>query len=218
MAEIGIVIVTYNSESEIGDCLDAALATGADIVVVDNASSDRTLAETARRGVRAIVNTDNRGFAAAINQGFAVLSCPYVLMVNPDAVLQSSLAPLREACDLPGVAGAGGQLLDSNGRPQIGFMVRQLPSAAILSMEALLLNRIWPGNPVNRRYRCLGLDYATRSTVQQPAGAFFMVRRDVWRDLGRSDERRVGKECRDSWLAFDRAQSDADEAIQGSEA
>ena len=40
MAEIGIVIVTYNSESEIGECLDAALATGAEIVVVDNASSD----------------------------------------------------------------------------------------------------------------------------------------------------------------------------------
>lgn len=188
MAEIGIVIVTYNSESEIGGCLDAALATGADIVVVDNASSDRTIPETAGRGVRVIANPANRGFAAAINQGFAVLNCPYVLMLNPDAVLQSSLAPLREACDLPGAAGATGQLLDRNGQPQIGFMVRQLPSAAALSMEALLLNRIWPGNPVNRRYRCLGLDYTAPFTVQQPAGAFFMVRRDVWRDLGGLDE------------------------------
>ena len=76
MAEIGIVIVTYNSESEIGECLDAALATGAEIVVVDNASSDRTLAEIERRGVRAIANRANRGFAAAINQGFAALTCP----------------------------------------------------------------------------------------------------------------------------------------------
>jgi GT2 family glycosyltransferase len=188
MAEIGIIIVTYNSESEIGDCLDAALATGADIVVVDNASSDRTVAETARRGVRVIANPANLGFAAAINQGFGALNCAYVLMLNPDVVLQSSLAPLREACDLPGVAGAGGQLLGRNGQPQIGFMVRQLPSASALSMEALLLNRIWPGNPVNRRYRCLGLDYMTKFTAQQPAGAFFMVRRDVWRDLGGLDE------------------------------
>ena len=112
MAEIGIVIVTYNSESEIGDCLDAALATGAEIVVVDNASSDRTLAETARRGIRAIVNPANRGFAAAINQGFAALTCPYVLMLNPDAVLQSSLAPLCEACDLPGVASGSWSVLE----------------------------------------------------------------------------------------------------------
>ena len=188
MAEIGIVIVTYNSEPEIGECLDAALATGAEIVVVDNASTDRTLAEIERRGVRAIANRANRGFAAAINQGFAALTCPYVLMLNPDAVLQSSLAPLCEACDLPGVAGAGGRLLDRNGQPQIGFMVRQLPSAMTLAMEALLLNRIWPGNPINRRYRCLELDYARRSTIQQPAGAFFMVRRDVWLALGGLDE------------------------------
>ena len=76
MAEIGIVIVTYNSESEIGGCLDAALATGADIVVVDNASSDRTIAETAGRGVRVIVNPANRGFAAAVNQGFAYWTRP----------------------------------------------------------------------------------------------------------------------------------------------
>ena len=40
MSDIGIIIVTYNSAAEIGACLDAALASGADIVVVDNASRD----------------------------------------------------------------------------------------------------------------------------------------------------------------------------------
>ena len=57
----------------------------------------------------------------------------------------------------PDAAGAGGQLLDADGRPQIGFMVRQLPTATALALEALLLNRIWPNNPVNRRYRGLDL-------------------------------------------------------------
>jgi glycosyltransferase involved in cell wall biosynthesis len=42
MPEAGIVIVTYNSQAEIGPCLDAALATGAEMVVVDNASHDGT--------------------------------------------------------------------------------------------------------------------------------------------------------------------------------
>ena len=36
----------------------------------------------------------------------------------------------------------------------------RLPTPAALVLEALLLNRIWPGNPVNRRYRCLDLDSA----------------------------------------------------------
>ena len=40
---IGIVIVTYNSAAEIGACLDAAMATGLEVVVVDNESSHGTL-------------------------------------------------------------------------------------------------------------------------------------------------------------------------------
>jgi N-acetylglucosaminyl-diphospho-decaprenol L-rhamnosyltransferase len=188
MPEIGIIIVTYNSEAEIGASLDAALLTGANVVVVDNGSQDRTIAEVARRGVRLMANSSNLGFAAAVNQGFTVLDSPYVLLLNPDAVLQSGLEPLREACDLPGSAGASGRLVDAGGCPQTGFMVRQLPTPATLILEAVLLNKIWPGNPVNRRYRGLALDYSTRLAVEQPAGAFFMVRRAVWQELGGFDE------------------------------
>jgi N-acetylglucosaminyl-diphospho-decaprenol L-rhamnosyltransferase len=188
MSDIGIIIVTHNSAAEIGACLDAALASGAETVVVDNASHDGTIAEIARRAVRLITNPVNRGFAGAVNQGFAVLNSPYVLLLNPDAVIQTSLEPLRQACDLPGSAGAGGKLVDATGQAQVGFMVRRLPTPATLVLEALLLNRIWPGNPVNRRYRCLDWDSSSRSVVEQPAGAFFMVRRAVWQELGGLDE------------------------------
>jgi N-acetylglucosaminyl-diphospho-decaprenol L-rhamnosyltransferase len=188
MPEIGIVIVTHNSADEIGACLDAALPTGAEIVVVDNASSDATVTEVTKRGVRLIPNASNRGFAAAMNQGISALNCSYVVWLNPDAILQTGLEALRAACDRPGAAGAGGQLLSASGRPQTGFMVRRLPTPAALIVEALLLNRVWPGNPVNRRYRGLDLDYSKDLQVEQPAGAFFMVRRDVWQELGGLDE------------------------------
>jgi len=185
MPEIGIVIVSFNSAAEIGACLDAALRTGAEIVVVDNASSDDTAAEVLRRGVRLIANAANRGFAAAANQGFAALrGCPYVLLLNPDAVLGGPLGPMRDACAQPGVAAAGGCLLDAAGRPQIGFMVRRFPTPAALVLEALLLNRLWPRNPINRRYRELDLDPAVPRAVEQPAGALLMVRQAVWRELG----------------------------------
>jgi GT2 family glycosyltransferase len=55
-------------------------------------------------------------------------------------------------------------------------------------MEALLLNRIWPNSPVNRRYRALDLDYSVRQEVEQPAGAMLMVRRAIWYELGGFDE------------------------------
>jgi GT2 family glycosyltransferase len=188
MPNAGIVIVTYNSAAEIGACLDAAVASGAEVVVVDNASSDATVAEAAPRGVRLVTNSTNRGFAGAVNQGFAVLNCEYVLVLNPDAVLQSGLEPLLEACRQPRAAGAGGCLLDEKGKPQIGFMVRGFPTPTTLVLEALLLNRIWPNNPVNRRYRGWGLDYSRRFAVDQPAGAFLMIRRSVWQELGGFDE------------------------------
>jgi GT2 family glycosyltransferase len=135
-----------------------------------------------------IANSDNRGFAAAANQGFAVLNCEYVLLLNPDSVIQSSLEPLREACELDRAAGAGGCLLDEKGRPQIGFMIRELPRARDLILEALVLNRLFPRNRANRKYRALDLDYSRRLRAAQPAGAFLMIRRAVWEELGGFDE------------------------------
>ncbi len=189
MTGVGIVVVTHWSGAEIGRCLDAAIATGAEIVVVDNASGDNTCAEVARRGVRLIANTGNRGFAAAVNQGVRALATPLILLLNPDAAIVTGLPALAEACTRPGVGAAGGMLVDRQGRPQTGFMVRRFPTPAALAFEALLLNRLWPRNPVNWQYRCSGLDYSALQEVEQPAGAFLMVRREAWEAAGGFDER-----------------------------
>lgn len=183
------MIVTHQSGAEIGGCLDAARHLGAEIVVVDNASSDATCREVTRRNVRLIANCDNLGFASAVNQGIKAVTAPYVLLLNPDARLTTDLTALIECCREPGVAGACGKLVDEDGHPQVGFAVRSLPSPAALIYEALLLNRLWKTNSVNWHYRCLGFDYSAPADVEQPAGAFLMIRRDVWQDLGGFDER-----------------------------
>src|ERR1700720_1817962 len=101
MSSVGIVIVTYNSGEHIGACLDAALPTGAHIIVVDNASHDETCVAVSSRGVCLIGNEDNRGFAAAVNQGIRALDTPYILLLNPDSVLLTDVEPLRACCDRP---------------------------------------------------------------------------------------------------------------------
>lgn len=189
MREFGIVIVTHHSAREVGACLDAAMRTGAEIVVVDNAGCEETALEVERRGVRLIRNATNRGFAGAVNQGIRALATPFILLLNPDAVIEKGVAALAEICARPGVAAAGGMLVDARGRPQTGFMVRRFPTAAALACEALLINRLWPANPVNWHYRCLGMDCSEAREVEQPAGAFLMVRRDAWEALGGFDER-----------------------------
>jgi N-acetylglucosaminyl-diphospho-decaprenol L-rhamnosyltransferase len=192
MPEAGIVIVTHESGNEIGACLDAAMAavsvTGADIVVVDNASADQTCREVTMRGVRLIANQENRGFAAAVNQGIHSLETPLVLLLNPDARLETGLTALCQRCRDERVAGACGKLVDAAGQPQVGFAVRSLPSPAALICEALLVNRCWPRNPINWHYRCLEFDFCEPAAVEQPAGAFLMLRREVWEELGGFDE------------------------------
>ena len=59
---------------------------------------------------------------------------------------------------------------------------------ATLVCELFGLNRLWPSNPLNRRYRYLDRDLNQPGPVDQPAGAFFMVRQDVWKKLGGFDE------------------------------
>jgi hypothetical protein len=192
MPEVGIVIVTHESGGEIGACLDAAVAaasaTGAEIVVVDNASSDQTCREVTARGERLIANRENRGFAAAVNQGIRSLDTPLVLLLNPDARLETGLTALCQCCRVENVAGACGKLVDAAGRPQAGFAVRSLPSSAALICEVLLVNRCWPHNPINWHYRCLGFKFSEPAAVEQPAGAFLMLRREVWEELGGFDE------------------------------
>ena len=193
MDRVAVVVVTYNSAAEIGGCLDALARCNfrpeLEIVVVDNASADRTRDEVVRRGIRLIANSAITGFAAAVNQGVRVTSAPLILLLNPDAHLLCGLDEMIVRCEDPQTGAVGGLLEDKCGNPQTGFMVRRLPTPAALIFEVLGINRVWPRNLVNWHYRCLSMDPMRAARVEQPAGAFLMFSRQVWKDLGGFDER-----------------------------
>ena len=157
-------------------------------IIVDNASSDYTLDRVrSRSGARLIANPENRGFAAAVNQGSReAKESEFILLLNPDVELSTAVDQLTESARRHGLA--AGRLVDQAGRTQAGFTLRRFPTPAALVCELFGINRLWPSNPVNRRYRCLDLDYNQPALVEQPAGAFLMVRRDVWNKLGGFDE------------------------------
>ncbi len=174
-------------------CLDALaeLAPGVTVTVIDNASTDRTVEQVRRRTdanpqVKLIANRDNRGFAGAVNQGFDQSQADEILLLNPDVRLRTPLSALIEACQEHGLA--AGQLTGPDDRAQAGFTIRRFPTPASLAFELLGINRLWPANPVNRRYRYLDQDLNREGPVEQPAGAFLMARRDVWEALGGFDE------------------------------
>src|SRR5271165_1859344 len=187
------IIVTHNSGATIGECLEALVGQECDIVVVDNASSDDTVKRVeefvAWSPARLIANEENVGFGAAVNQGARETDSNVLLILNPDAIAEpEAAAALLRCMDATGASAVGGALVGEDGQPARGFTFRQVATLAPLVCEALLINQLWPGNPVNRRYRCLDADYSQQQEVEQPAGACLAVSRTMWDKLGGFDE------------------------------
>jgi N-acetylglucosaminyl-diphospho-decaprenol L-rhamnosyltransferase len=188
---LSAVIVTYNSSAHIVRCLESLRGKLSEIVVVDNASLDSTASLISKRfpSVKLIASEANLGFAAASNLGARQSTGSVLVFLNPDTICLDPLTPLEEAlardANLSAVAP---RLVGADGRTQLGFTVRRLPTLTSLVFETLLLNRLFPRNPVNRRYLCLDLDLARQQHVEQPAGACILIRRELFESLGGFDE------------------------------
>lgn len=192
MTRIGAIVITYNSAAVVERCIAAATSQGLEVVVVDNASSDSSASRALAAGARVISNPTNVGFAEAANQGFDALAkegsgssttqpplC--VLLLNPDVEITTSILPMVDATIAHGAA--CGLLQNVDNKPQIGFQLRRFPAPSVLAFEVLGINRIWKSNPINRAYRYFDFDVTQPGFVEQPAGAFLMVRADVWRSV-----------------------------------
>lgn len=197
MTVASIIIVTFNSAGSIQPCLRALRQQDDqqqwERIVVDNASRDQTVAavQSIDPDARLIQNPTNLGFAAAANRGAqaAAAESEILLLLNPDAIARpAALQELARALQPGDVVAAGGLLLRADNQPDRGFVLRRFPTLASMAAEILLLNRLWPRNPLNRRYRCLDLDYARAQDVDQPAGACLAVKRRAFESVGGFDE------------------------------
>ncbi|MGH9120904.1 MAG: glycosyltransferase family 2 protein, partial [Acidimicrobiales bacterium] len=106
MTSISAVVVTWNSAEVLPGCL-ATLEGADEVVVVDNGSKDSTREVAASfSGVRVIANPDNRGLAAANNQGLVATCGDAVLICNPDVIFHpGAVAELAAALERHARAG-----------------------------------------------------------------------------------------------------------------
>jgi len=183
------IFVTYNSAEHIGRAIESCLHQEIPVLVVDNASTDATLQSIPNDPrVRVIACDSNLGFAGAVNRAVTESTAPLLFLLNPDVELLTPIGPMIDAIVEKRHNAAAGLLVNPNGIPQKGFSFRRLPTPAALAFEVLAINRFWPANPVNRWYRCLDLDPLQPQTVEQPAGACFLFRREDWVRIGGYDE------------------------------
>ena len=188
---VSAVVVSYNSASYLPDCLRSLRAEGvADIVVVDNSSSDGS-AEAAREAdaeVHVLQTGANLGFGTGANRGVAVARGEYVLVMNPDTVVEpGTVKALSEALDRdPGLAVVGPRLENVDG--SLYPSVRRFPDLTVAFGHAFL-GLVWPANPFTRRYRMLDWDHDQQAAdVDWVGGACFIVRRSAFDLIGGFDE------------------------------
>ena len=93
MPRCSVIVVTYNSGAQIEACLRALSSQDCEIIVVDNASQDDTVARVkALAGqipLQLLTISRNIGFAGGVNQGVRAASGDVLLILNPDAVAEA---------------------------------------------------------------------------------------------------------------------------------
>ena len=89
--DITVAIILYNSQAVIEDCLEK-FSSNQTIIFVDNASSDDSVSvvQRLRPTAKIIRNEGNKGYGSAANQALFIAKTTYVLLINPDAIMNSS--------------------------------------------------------------------------------------------------------------------------------
>lgn len=190
-----IIIVSFNTREILRACLTRVFAVTQDlpieVIVVDNASRDQSADMVAQDfpAVRLIRSDTNLGFAAANNRGFEIATGDYLLLLNPDALLEPGALQraLQHIEANPRIGMGGGLLLDKSGARQPS--ARAFPS---LLNEFLVLSGLAHRFPHSRFF---GRFDRTWDCSEQPAevdwvpGAFALIRRQALQDVQGFDER-----------------------------
>lgn len=191
--DLSIIIVSWNTREALKNNLTALLKSQGlsfEVFVVDNNSSDGTVevlkAEFPQLNI--IANSANHGFAKANNQALALAGGDFILLLNPDMLVddQTTLAKaLAWLKSNPQAWVAGFKLLDSTG--QILPQVRRFPTLADQLAIILKLPHLFPS--LLNRYIVKDFDYEQASAVDSIRGSFFFIRRETLQKVGRLDER-----------------------------
>jgi len=180
---VAAVVVRWRGGDEVDRCLRSLLAqTGgalSKIVLVDSGSADGGAArlEAAFPEIRMLALEENRSFAHAANAGAATVDDELLLLLNPDTEVEPNVvSTLAEtAGNHPEAAGVVPLLVNPDGSSQHQWQLRRLPTVGQLAAGR-------PGGPA------FGSPPISTVSVEQPAAAAWLVRREVWQALGGLDE------------------------------
>ncbi|MDP2336919.1 MAG: glycosyltransferase [Bacteroidota bacterium] len=193
--KLSIVIVNYNVKYFLEQCLHAAqkaaLKVSSEIIVVDNDSVDGScqMIEEKFPEVILIANKENVGFSKANNQGIRIAKGEYILLLNPDTVVEedSFMKIVRFMDQTPDAGGLGVKMIDGKGR-FLPESKRGLPTPEVAFWKMSGFSKLFPRSKRFGRYHLGYLDQDQVHEVEVLAGAFMLLRRETLDKVGLLDE------------------------------
>jgi O-antigen biosynthesis protein len=193
--KLSIVIVNYNVKYFLEQCLYAALKAASqinsEIIVVDNDSVDGSCQMVAEKfpEISMIANKENVGFSKANNQAIRIARGEYILLLNPDTVVEEDcfLKIVQFMDKTPDAGGLGVKMIDGKGR-FLPESKRGLPTPEVAFWKMFGFSSLFPHSKRFGRYHLGYLDNDLIHDVEVLAGAFMLLRRETLDKVGLLDE------------------------------
>ena len=193
--DLSIIIVNWNTRDILRNCLQSIYRHAGEIdfevIIADNASTDSSV-EMVKNDFQKVIlieNSENRGFAAAANQGIAIAAGRYVLLLNSDTVvLDNAISKVIAVADAdPEVAVVGCRVLNPDHTLQPTCFM--FPSILNLVLSSSYLYKLFPRSRFFGRERMSWWDGNDTREVEVVMGCFMLVRKKAIEQVGVLDER-----------------------------
>ena len=193
--QLSIIIVNYNVRNFLEQCLTSVFKAingiDAEVFVVDNNSSDDSLEMVSQQFPEVIIiaNKDNVGFSKANNQAMAIAKGRYILLLNPDTVVEEDTFSkcIAFSDKHPDLGGLGVKMVDGSGifLPE---SKRGLPTPSVSFYKIFGLSAIFPKSKTFAKYHLAYLDKDEINEIEVLSGAFMWMRKSVLDKIGYLDE------------------------------
>jgi GT2 family glycosyltransferase len=193
--KLSIIIVNYNVcyflEQTLISLKKGVKGIDAEIIVVDNHSIDASveMVRTKFPEVTLIANKNNVGFSKANNQAIKIAKGEYILLLNPDTVVEEDT--LTKVCrfmdEHPDAGGVGVKMVDGKGN-FLPESKRGLPTPLVAFYKIFGLASLFPNSKIFSRYHLGYLDKDKIHQVDILSGACMFLRKTVLDKTGLLDE------------------------------
>jgi GT2 family glycosyltransferase len=193
--QLSVIIVNYNVKHFLEQALysveKACANLNAEIFVVDNNSVDGSCDMVKQKfpTVKLIENKVNTGFSKANNQAIRESKGQYVLLINPDTLVEEDcFEKVIQFMDTQEDAGAVGvKMIDGAGK-FLPESKRGLPTPEVAFYKIFGLSALFPKSSKFGKYHLGYLSNEAVHSVEVLAGAFMMIRKSVLNQIGLLDE------------------------------